>query len=239
MSHQGNWTNVSNKSSEIPSDCRWSVHEVRRILPSRLCRLDIRYRALARMRPRRVRGNGLSWCAKRWPSSVHFRARGERVTIRLQPYPCHGSSPRTRGTAPDNRRKSRIGRFIPAHAGNGLRRSCRSRKFPVHPRARGERQPLIVASTTGAGSSPRTRGTGHSLCARPPGRRFIPAHAGNGSDLQPHGRLRAVHPRARGERGRRAPGATPTCGSSPRTRGTEGGGRCEFRYLRDGAVGDL
>ena len=67
--------------------------------------------------------------------SVHPRARGEHVTglyIMLRNF---GSSPRTRGTRCEHRRRCECARFIPAHAGNtcGRLRARQARRFiPAH-----------------------------------------------------------------------------------------------------------
>ena len=51
----------------------------------------------------------------------------------------------------------------------------------------------------GDGSSPRARGTPLTLPPPTPGRRFIPASAGNTRLFYPAGEPEAVHPRERGE----------------------------------------
>ena len=82
------------------------------------------------------------------------------------------------------------------------------------------------------GSSPRLRGTGGNARRPEPGRRFIPAPAGNGRrPTDPRG-ASSVHPRACGERacGLRAQG---WCGgSSPRLRGTGAPAQCAGGHRR-------
>ena len=70
------------------------------------------------------------------------------------------------------------------------------------------------------GSSPRGRGTLRQPHDNRPGRRFIPARAGNASGCTPKNPAASVHPRAGGERTSFLYGTDPTTGSSPRGRGT-------------------
>ncbi len=136
------------------------------------------------------------------------------------PRQIRGSSPHTRGTVflvlvlvvPE--------RFIPAHAGNGLVARSGEKKYPVHPRTRGERIGRGKRATASRGSSPHTRGTGGGYAARGAGYRFIPAHAGNGRPRSYARWWTAVHPRTRGERPFSLTIETVDNGSSPHTRGT-------------------
>jgi len=131
---------------------------------------------------------------------VHPRARGERIGNLSWRAQGIGSSPRTRGTHGARRVLPRVGRFIPAHAGNARRQPRRRGARSVHPRARGERLPGATEIVANTGSSPRTRGTRHPDLHPGQVRRFIPAHAGNASWSLVGGSPCAVHPRARGER---------------------------------------
>src|SRR5690606_24564908 len=127
------------------------------------------------------------------------RARGEQcVQTSLRLFGV-GSSPRTRGTGTLAFGRQVFGRFIPAHAGNSVDRSCGHDVSPVHPRARGEQEVTLVNHKGPAGSSPRTRGTGvqDALALRTD--RFIPAHAGNRQIMAAISPEEPVHPRARGE----------------------------------------
>ena len=111
-----------------------------------------------------------------------------------------GSSPLTRGTHPDHFGCHALQRFIPAHAGNTI--PVREGHFANH------------------GSSPLTRGTRDAVVGQGRGVRFIPAHAGNtGTTLVAVLDL-TVHPRSRGEHGRRCRHGNRVHGSSPLTRGT-------------------
>ena len=89
-----------------------------------------------------------------------------------------------------------------------------------------------MAVDPASGSSPRARGTGvvglqpHALG------RFIPARAGNGCGKSRSLRLRAVHPRARGERLPVQKSIMSTGGSSPRARGTAWKDTEEWTALR-------
>ena len=111
-------------------------------------------------------------------------------------------------------------RFIPACAGNAIRRNPGGALAPVHPRVCGERFISGAEARQIAGSSPRVRGTQRQDLQPHPLPRFIPACAGNAIAPSNGIPLRPVHPRVCGER---APdrGAAPSfAGSSPRVRGT-------------------
>ena len=113
---------------------------------------------------------------------------------------CTGSSPRVRGTPRPGAAGPPRGRFIPACAGNTVRRRAGRRRETVHPRVCGEHHFLDDGSLERRGSSPRVRGTRCRRVRRRRVRRFIPACAGN-TDSSP----------------------SPPCsmiGSSPRVRGT-------------------
>ena len=111
-------------------------------------------------------------------------------------------------------------RFIPAHAENTVPKYVSPIWYPVHPRARGEHDSVLVNGNLHAGSSPRTRRTLFFGSVDVPANRFIPAHAEN-TDLKQFGHIPlSVHPRARGEHFVGAQTAPTAHGSSPRTRRT-------------------
>ncbi len=92
-------------------------------------------------------------------SSVHPRECGERIdnwhVLRLPA----GSSPRVRGTHVPDLGVNRVGRFIPASAGNAYFLVKLSSTPSVHPRECGERAKAAEQARVKAGSSPRVRGT--------------------------------------------------------------------------------
>ena len=134
------------------------------------------------------------------PKSVHPRACGEHRGVAN--YFCN-----------DNR-------FIPARAGNTGTPPMENQPGTVHPRACGEHPTLRRAATARTGSSPRVRGT--LVCCEPCPKqpRFIPARAGNTSNLEPRPATSPVHPRACGEHQSPRSGWIHVSGSSPRVRGT-------------------
>ena len=125
-----------------------------------------------------------------------------------------------RGTRPTRRVDIASSRFIPACAGNAGLGARAPTPTPVHPRVCGERRSASLTSQLTNGSSPRVRGTPPGLAAAHPGRRFIPACAGNASRRASEPLSHAVHPRVCGERS--DVGVLPMTerGSSPRVRGT-------------------
>jgi len=136
-------------------------------------------------------------------TSVHPRARGEQFLVAELALQIAGSSPRTRGTGRRRALSRCAGRFIPAHAGNSLLRGAPGAHLPVHPRARGEQEPVFTPGQCWYGSSPRTRGTELQGRGAVHYHRFIPAHAGNRAAAWPAPSGSTVHPRARGEQARR------------------------------------
>ena len=130
---------------------------------------------------------------------VHPRACGEHISVTNTATLCVGSSPRVRGT-PCCIVSSKLAiRFIPARAGNTRQRCVPAKGRPVHPRACGEHPHARSITDEGYGSSPRVRGTLHSVAPDINRLRFIPARAGNTLQF-PHARTYwTVHPRACGE----------------------------------------
>ena len=124
-------------------------------------------------------GNRGRWWRSNCVFAVHPRERGEQATHLVRMAGPNGSSPRARGTAYFGARNKKAGRFIPASAGNRIRRCGKSRSEPVHPRERGEQGVLRKFIALSGGSSPRARGTGYTSPHQPGPCRFIPASAGN------------------------------------------------------------
>jgi len=151
-----------------------------------------------------------------WP--VHPRGRGEHMPVCARKTIPIGSSPRARGTLPQDRAEAASHRFIPAGAGNTLRTTLFAARPTVHPRGRGEHAHPIQEARNENGSSPRARGTPLAGTGR---------HRGS-----------AVHPRGRGEHLAQARVTVRTTGSSPRARGTPvrpGGRWRRWRFIPAGA----
>ena len=165
-------------------------------------------------------GNALGANSGRVFSAVHPRVCGERTGWGEAFGGTSGSSPRVRGTRPDDARpvvQKRFipacagnalglgfglgfGRFIPACAGNARRRVAQASSRSVHPRVCGERGGGRGAHGVTSGSSPRVRGTRRRGRPIRPGSRFIPACAGNAPAARGRAPRRSVHPRVCGER---------------------------------------
>ena len=75
---------------------------------------------------------------------------------------------------------SRLRRFIPACAGNGVSNGSTWHVWSVHPRVCGERELPLPDDLANKGSSPRVRGTAPTVSRQGRSLRFIPACAGNG-----------------------------------------------------------
>ena len=148
----------------------------------------------------RMRGEHGAMCYRSSHQTlVHPRMRGEHASGRSPSCARIGSSPHARGTRVGVAAVVGLGRFIPACAGNtgGLPPGARS--GPVHPRMRGEHGCIGWTAAERPGSSPHARGT---LLVGDPDNdvtRFIPACAGNTTQLFGALDMRPVHPRMRGE----------------------------------------
>ncbi len=112
-------------------------------------------------------------------SPVHPRVCGEHSVHFVWTAATRGSSPRVRGTPGQTATGSDRTGFIPACAGNTLRRWRKATPVPVHPRVCGEHKAFGAIRRKLAGSSPRVRGTQDFLPSPENACRFIPACAGN------------------------------------------------------------
>ena len=111
--------------------------------------------------------------------SVHPRLRGELMRdFSSFTFIC-GSSPLTRGTLEMSALVFVNCRFIPAYAGNSVRKFECAGRIAVHPRLRGELSVLLERLAAITGSSPLTRGTRTLQASIRRYDRFIPAYAGN------------------------------------------------------------
>ena len=90
---------------------------------------------------------------------VHPRSRGEHVWMEGDAGRDRGSSPLARGTPRVGDPAAEGVRFIPARAGNTLAAPAPARRYPVHPRSRGEHSLRDRAGGSVGGSSPLARGT--------------------------------------------------------------------------------
>ena len=117
-----------------------------------------------------------------WPQPsrpVHPRMRGEHGAGSFTATAMSGSSPHARGTRRRAHAWQRVGRFIPACAGNTVAAPVAVSQFTVHPRMRGEHAKRTFCDGYATGSSPHARGTPTPLYRECLDRRFIPACAGN------------------------------------------------------------
>ena len=144
----------------------------------------------------------------------------------------YGSSPHTRGARIAHRQETQRYRIIPAYAGSTEPRPTARGGDEDHPRIRGEHAALASQAHSIAGSSPHTRGAQTHTSAPTRHTRIIPAYAGSTPRRRLQSRMRADHPRIRGEHNMSSPIGGLMGGSSPHTRGARsvvvggaGGGR--------------
>ena len=93
----------------------------------------------------------------------HPRVCGEHVDFDWKTVQLTGSSPRVRGTLPEDCQHGHDHGIIPACAGNTRFTTSRSRCTRDHPRVCGEHVVPFAAPQDAVGSSPRVRGTRHHL----------------------------------------------------------------------------
>ena len=153
-------------------------------------------------------------------AAVHPRVCGEHLARASCGIFIGGSSPRVRGTPHLGTPSTSATRFIPACAGNTTNYPTMRAAAAVHPRVCGEHDEEFEKISNEDGSSPRVRGTQVFVPLNKPGRRFIPACAGN-TRITPRRLCRStVHPRVCGEHRAWPRDVRVNRGSSPRVRGT-------------------
>ena len=135
--------------------------------------------------------------------AAHPRSRGENLSRWSAPRASTGSSPLTRGK-PKAPTPLRLG-------------------ATAHPRSRGENQSVSTWARSIMGSSPLTRGKQVLSESHTAGLGLIPAHAGKTSSAAPNATPTTAHPRSRGENHPLDGDQVARPGSSPLTRGKQGG----------------
>ena len=131
-----------------------------------------------------------------------------------------GSSPLARGTPSPTAPARSSKRLIPARAGNTGGYAPGGRYTAAHPRSRGEHTSRESRICSTIGSSPLARGTQRPRGDRADGERLIPARAGNTAIRFKVNKVKAAHPRSRGEHCGILPDHKAPSGSSPLARGT-------------------
>ena len=168
-----------------------------------------------------------------WPeSAAHPRSRGENVFKVFEEGLHTGSSPLTRGKPQARRRDRRRRRLIPPHAGKTHDTHVTPPARRAHPRSRGENHRCVHLRTVASGSSPLTRGKPRANASMSARVGLIPAHAGKTGRRRGRSQQLSAHPRSRGENAGTASRRESRAGSSPLTRGKQGGYRVNGRGLR-------
>ncbi len=132
-------------------------------------------------------------------SPAHPRSRGENSASRLPSSRLPGSSPLTRGKHLQWLDSQKWSGLIPAHAGKTPGGLCQGPPDPAHPRSRGENSAIAAFCSATLGSSPLTRGKPDRAAGPGQVLGLIPAHAGKTAPVGKSRRLKAAHPRSRGE----------------------------------------
>ena len=149
----------------------------------------------------------------------HPRACGANSSLAVLSCKAVGSSPRVRGKRSVRFGRSRVGRIIPARAGQTRRYLFSVPVSSDHPRACGAN--MIARRPVGVdiGSSPRVRGKPGGACACLALVRIIPARAGQTHAPYQDCRAHPDHPRACGANYVADTVMPSAIGSSPRVRG--------------------
>ena len=126
-----------------------------------------------------------------------------------------------RGTHGLHGAESGLPGIIPADAGNTRSIGHEQRSDEDHPRGCGEHESRTSVSGSGAGSSPRMRGTLTLPTTQQPRPRIIPADAGNTNMAGTYTAEAEDHPRGCGEHMAMRLARCGLRGSSPRMRGTQ------------------
>ena len=161
-------------------------------------------------------------CLRRCRSVVrpdHPRECGANGSVVVHAPPGAGSSPRVRGKHLHTARGDRLGRIIPASAGQTSPAGAIGMRWSDHPRECGANQSSNTAGLSVTGSSPRVRGKHRSRPKRQYHERIIPASAGQTASSMCRIRTRPDHPRECGANKTSTCYAARSVGSSPRVRG--------------------
>ena len=153
------------------------------------------------------------------------RACGDRWAEGSVELTAGGLSPRLRGSDGLVGHGLRPRRVIPAPAGIGRVVQFDGRPSPGYPRACGDRSNIVLRSAVKSGLSPRLRGSEPTMTLGEILDRVIPAPAGIGRLSAAIAVAMTGYPRACGDRTSSHSSSSPTCGLSPRLRGSGGGAR--------------
>ena len=129
----------------------------------------------------------------------HPRIRGEHDKDQHTQAMIMGSSPHTRGARSFSNDNVKYVRIIPAYAGSTKPTAWTGRRWPDHPRIRGEHFSPICTREKSSGSSPHTRGALEMTLHKNGLAGIIPAYAGSTPPSRPLAARVADHPRIRGE----------------------------------------
>ncbi len=171
---------------------------------------------------------------------VHPRVRGGASAARSASTAQGGPSPRARGS-PVGRVSALAGqRSIPACAGEPRTTDHDDASDQVHPRVRGGASRRARDPGAARGPSPRARGSRRRGTDAPGAAGSIPACAGEPAAPRRRARPAGVHPRVRGGASSRCARSRPTCGPSPRARGSRRAAavRSEYRWSIPACAGE-
>ncbi len=181
-------------------------------------RIALRHADRVRFTPTRV--GKMSHPSRSSPGpSVHPHARGENQYPIAQSAGKPGSPPRAWGKWTSVAAGGDDGRFTPTRVGKISRLASHLARAAVHPHARGENARIRFRQRRPCGSPPRAWGKFGPETNFLRASRFTPTRVGKIPVRPRVGRLRAVHPHARGENAQSTPHESYMCGSPPRAWG--------------------
>ena len=164
--------------------------------------------------------------------AVHPHARGDHGASWLRASAAYGPSPRPWGPPVPALHPSLALRSIPTPVGTTSARLPRSRRFAVHPHARGDHPFSRAARRISSGPSPRPWGPRSRDVDALLLPRSIPTPVGTTHPLLPGRGGQPVHPHARGDHSRQRARFSGTTGPSPRPWGPRLGRRPGDRTRR-------
>ena len=177
-------------------------------------------------------GEAVCASAVRKARKVHPRVCGGSLDDCADDQAPSGTSPRVRGKPYMMHPSTVNGGYIPACAGEALRRIIAVRTPSVHPRVCGGSPNRPRRGRLNMGTSPRVRGKPSQDRSRMTTKGYIPACAGEARRPSGASRTDAVHPRVCGGSRSTAKPATKSRGTSPRVRGKPKGVRVTEREIR-------
>ena len=169
--------------------------------------------------PPRTPGKRGGWLSRECHRPVHPRTPGEMTDTGLHAQITVGPPPYAGGKAHDRPACRGLGRSTPVRREKRRASPCRVYGIPVHPRTPGENRSLSCCCFCSPGPPPYAGGKGSDDHSTVSCHGSTPARRGKGETGVRQMKLRLVHPRTPGERGRAPSFGLPWPGPPPHAGG--------------------